>query len=88
MIAGRLTLLEAAARFREANEATSNSFAGYGRWRPRPAPEVLCRQVIDRVEMELRAAGVPPGQGGLVRRLRAELAEHLARHGRVVLPEG
>jgi hypothetical protein len=88
VIAGRLTLLEAAARFREANEAAGDVLGCYGRWKPYPTGECLCRQVIDRVAMELLEAGVPPEGRVLVRRLESELADHLARYGRVELPGG
>jgi hypothetical protein len=86
LIEGRLTLLEAAARFREANEATGDRFGAYWRWADRPEGERLCRQVIEWVDAELRTAGAPVGDRVLVGRLEAELAEHLGRYGTVELP--
>jgi hypothetical protein len=44
--------------------------------------------VIAWVEWELDRAGAPPEDRMLVGRLEAELADHLARYGRVELPGG
>jgi hypothetical protein len=74
--AGRLGLLEAAARFRDL-QAADPSF-DWDRFREQ-APgatdeERLCRSVIGYVA---NSPDADPGQAGLVRRLEAELATHL-----------
>jgi hypothetical protein len=84
--AGRLALLEAAARFRDLNARTPglaehvcNSSPGV------PYEELLCRQVIAITQgvLEEQSSGLVDE---IVDRLRAELQRHLDRHGRVVLP--
>jgi hypothetical protein len=88
VIAGRLTLFEAAARFRGLN--ASNPQAEYWlttyAYPDQPYELALCRSVIDRVAVKLRsqASGEPDDT---VARLEAELAEHLNRHGRICLPD-
>jgi len=85
VIAGRVTLFEAAARFRDLN--ASNPLAahwlGY-QYRDQPYELSLCRSIIHRVELELhsRASGQVDGT---VARLESELTEHLRCHGRVRL---
>jgi hypothetical protein len=88
VIDGRLTLFEAAARFRDLNESNPQA----EQWltgqphRDQPYATALCRSVIRRVEVELRARGSKPDDD-IVARLEAQLAEHLKRRGSVQLPE-
>jgi hypothetical protein len=88
LIGGRLTLAEAAARFRAADESAGARFGRYWRWSDRPEGERLCRQVIEWVRVELRSGGAAPGGRLLLERLEAELAAHLGHYGRVDLPGG
>jgi hypothetical protein len=84
--AGRLSLFEAAARFRDINARTPGLAEHVCNASPRVTYEVLlCRQVITVVEAILEEES--PGRAEeIATRLRAELQRHLDRHGRVVLP--
>ena len=88
VIAGRLSLFEAAARFRKINESNSQAEYWLTRYpyRDQPYELALCRSVIRRVELELESRGTGP-EDDTVPHLEAELAEHLRRHGRVLLPD-
>jgi hypothetical protein len=84
LIAGRLTLFEAAAGFRAVRQVrekyvqpASVSFPGM------TEDEQLCRQVIVSVEARLQGN---PAQAAVVARLNKELQEHLDRYGTVRLP--
>ena len=86
VIAGELTLLQAAARFRDVNASwpkaravVQQAYAGL------PYEHALCRQVIAYAEAELRHQGSVQ-KDSVLDRLEAELAEHLRRHGKVCLP--
>jgi hypothetical protein len=86
LIAGQLTLLEAAARFRTVNASwpkartfLQHAYAGL------PYEHALCRQIIAYAEAELRHQGSAQ-KDSVLHRLEAELAEHLRRHGKVCLP--
>jgi hypothetical protein len=88
LIDGRLTLFEAAARFRAVNESNPQAeqwLTGFPLG-DQPYETALCRSVIRRVEVELRPRGSKLGHG-IVARLEAQLADHLKRHGSVRLPE-
>jgi hypothetical protein len=88
VIDGRLTLFEAAARFRTINESNTQAvhwLTSYP-YRNQPYELALCRSVIRRVEVELRSRGSGP-EDDTVARLEAELAEHLKRHRRLPLPD-
>ena len=88
VIAGHLTLFEAAARFRAINESNSQAEYWLTRYpfRGQPYELALCHSVIRRVELELEARALG-AEDNTVDRLEAELAEHLRRHGRVSLPD-
>jgi len=88
VIAGRLTLIEAAVRFRKINESNPQAEHWLTKYpyRNQPYELALCRSVIQRVELELEARGTGR-ELGIVARLEAELAEHLQRHGRVSLTD-
>jgi hypothetical protein len=86
VIADRLRLMEAAARYRDLNA----DFPRTIHWLEQRYPGVpyelaLCRQIIDTVHGELREAAPDPVDP-LVSRLEAELAEHLRYDGQVHLP--
>jgi len=87
VIAGRLTLFEAAARFRNLNASCPQAEHWLSfQFGDQPYELALCRSVIQRVELELRSRA--SGQeDGTVARLETELTEHLQRHGRVCLPD-
>jgi hypothetical protein len=77
VIAGELTLLQAAARFRDVNASwpearavVQQAFAGL------PYEHALCRQVIAYTEVELRGQGSDQ-KDRVLHGLEAELAEHL-----------
>ena len=87
VIAGELTLLQAAARFRDVNASwpkartfLQQAYAGL------PYEHALCRQIIVYAEAELRHQGSSAQKDSVLHRLEAELAEHLRRHGKVCLP--
>jgi hypothetical protein len=79
LVDGRLTLLEAAARYQELNEAPPRLH--WDRFRPAdPATsdeQRHCQEVIHFVRAVLAARG--DTQGALADRLEAEVREHLAR---------
>jgi hypothetical protein len=84
LVAGRLTLLQAAAGFRAVEQIKEM----YVRPVPLDFPgkteeERLCRQVLAYAEQRLRDE---PGQAAVVERLRQELQERLDRDGAVRLP--
>ena len=88
VITGRLTLFQAAARFR--NIIGSDHQAKYWltayAYPDQPYELALCYSVIDRVAMELRSRA--SGQDdGTVNRLKAELCDQLQRYGQVCLPD-
>jgi hypothetical protein len=85
VIAGRLTLLEAAARFRDLNAETP-AFEDCNRIYPGNSPEErFCRLVIDQVESEMEEE--PEQAAELRRRLEAELRQHLGSGGAIRLPD-
>ena len=86
LIAGQLTLLEAAAGFRDVNASwpkartfLQQAYAGL------PYEHALCRQVIAYAEAELRHQG-SAHKDSVLHGLEAELAGHLRQFGRVCLP--
>jgi hypothetical protein len=86
VIAGRLTLLEAAAEFRDLNAQIPQAKHWLAHQYPdQPYELALCRSIIRRVGLELRPR-MPEQAEILIARLEAELAEHIHRHGRVCLP--
>jgi hypothetical protein len=87
VIAGRLTLLEAAARFRSLNASCpqAKQWLSY-KFRDQSYELALCRSIINRVEVELRSRASQQ-EYDTVARLESELAEHLQRHGRICLPD-
>jgi len=87
LLAGELTLFEAAARFRDLNAATPEIAHNIRlRFPGLSAEHAVCRQVITFVEEEMRRCA--PEKVRVVRaRLEDELADHLRRHGRVCLPD-
>src|SRR5262249_45319578 len=87
VIAGRLSLLEAAARFRDLNAQEPAIAAAFTRSHPDRSPEeCLCRQVIGQVESDL-AEQSPKRAAELRTRLEAELRGHLHRDGAIRLPD-
>src|SRR5262249_33796987 len=86
VIAGRLTLREAAARFRAlAKENPDFQWETFRRTYPGASDEERhCRQVIDAAQ---KALGYEPDEAAeVVTRLEAELREHLERDGTIRLP--
>jgi hypothetical protein len=82
--AGRLTLLQAAARFRDINETRHDSCASFA---GATAEERLCRQVISWAEAAARDESLNASQQTR-RRLGAELDALLERnHGIIRLPD-
>jgi hypothetical protein len=87
LLAGRLSLLEVAARFRNANEPYPESMTAMRNIIPgRTDEERLCRQVIGWAGAAALNHNAPSEAEKLIARLEAELEEHIAKHGRVVLP--
>jgi hypothetical protein len=80
VLAGRLSLAEAVARYRALNAESPDYRPGAGRYYPRMSmEELLCREVLDYVEVALRGQ---PGRAEAVRsRLERDLRDHLARPG-------
>ncbi len=86
LLEGRLTLWEAAARFRQLEEQTSE-YIGYPRnLRPgETIEENLCRQVI-RWACNEAPVSSSCEQDQLAQRWEAELEEHLRQEGKIQLP--
>jgi hypothetical protein len=83
---GELTLLAAAALFREANETPADWQDPYRLlWPGKSDGEKLCRQVICWAEQEAKATSSSQA-AALVARLNAELEQLLEEHGTVRLP--
>jgi hypothetical protein len=88
LVAGQLTLFEAAAWFGHLNQNPPELASTSTRMFPGRSPEEkLCRQVIHWAEQHLRATTTDSHTQELICRLEDDLATHLAEHGRVVLPE-
>lgn len=88
LLAGRLTLFEAAAWFRHIDEATADYPAeNWNRLKGCTQEEKICRQVINWAVRE--ADEVPTLPRGLLVGgwLEADLADHTARHGKVIIPD-
>jgi hypothetical protein len=87
LLAGKLTLWQAAARFQRLNEEpTEMKDLSYRQAFPgATAGESACRQVLHWVETEL--AGDQAADRAVLRRLQAELDERLRRDGTVELTE-
>jgi hypothetical protein len=86
VLASRVTLLEAAARYRDLFASSPEARDTLRRQHPGiDYEEALCRRVILDVEAALDC-GATNQVGGLVARLESALREHLQRHGKVRLP--
>jgi len=86
VIADRLTLLEAAARFRDLNA----NWPRASHWLQQRYPGVpyelaLCRQIIDQVCIELRQ-WAPERRDRIVTRLEAEMQTHLESEAGLRIP--
>ena len=85
LAAGRLTLVEAAARIRDLYGSTPSFWEGLRMAeKGNTDEERLCRHAIGWVESML--ADRPCEASAVAARLEAELGDHLARHGKVILP--
>jgi hypothetical protein len=88
LLAGRLTLPQAATRFRDLNASAPEGDPYLRRVLPGVPPEqALCRQVIWYAEAELRTRD-PQRVGEVVARLERELADLNKRPGAMRLPGG
>jgi len=86
LLAGELTLFEAAARFKRLNDTPDGPAVDYRRNFPAPSDgESLCRWVLHYAETELLDAGVT--DPGPLESLRGQLEERLVRDGTVELPQ-
>lgn len=87
VIAGRLNLLKAAARYRDLNSDQPRIRHQLEQEFPGVSYELtLCRQIIARVRDELMERA-PDQLDGVVSSLETESAEHLRRFGNVCLPD-
>ncbi len=86
LAAGRITLFEAAAEFKRLNALPQPSAFDILELFPGASPnECVCRQVITWLTSNLR--DLPPSQRQLVLdRVEADLRDHIARNGTVILP--
>jgi hypothetical protein len=87
LVEGNLGLFEAAAWFRELNMWPPEHADMY--WHMLPGhcdEEKLCRQVIQWARIRLEDMVTASQAQARLQALEAELAEHIARHGKVVLP--
>jgi hypothetical protein len=86
LIAGRITLFEAAARYRDLSAGQANYLRLLRAYYPgRSDEERLCRSVIDHVRHVLIGQRKEPDE--FIASLEAELHEHLERYGTVRLPD-
>jgi hypothetical protein len=87
MLAGERGLFETAAWFRDLNEAPAeHPDENWWRQPGRSDGEKVCRQVIAWALAYLQQSQPPSQVEGRIRQLEEELQEHIARHGKVVLP--
>lgn len=87
LIAGEMTLSEAATEFRSINE---NAPTWYHPFRPRPKYDDgagWCREVIEWSMNQVRVAESPHETEALRQRLEAELQEQMDVYGNVTLPD-
>jgi hypothetical protein len=87
LAAGEMTLFEAAAWFMHWNQNPPGFPLVHNRAFPGESPEEkVCRQVLSWAQAHMRRT-MPPSQAEeAICRLEAELADHIATHGRVILP--
>jgi hypothetical protein len=86
LIAGRITLFEAAARYRDLDAGQANSRTRLRASYPGSSDEErICRSLIAHVKHTLEGQRKDPNP--VVASLEAELHEHLQRHGTVRLPD-
>jgi hypothetical protein len=87
LLAGRLSLLQAAARFRDSLRQAADTLAGRRLAAPGPEQgERLCREVMAWVDVRLRDRA-PQQAAAVALRLEAELQQHRAPDGTVRLPD-
>jgi hypothetical protein len=87
LLAGDLTLLQAAAWFRRLNDDPPHLPTDYSKLPGESEEEKVCRQVIAWAGHRLGLQGVAASEAdGTVRRLEDELDGRLRRDGRVELP--
>lgn len=87
LLAGELTLLEAAAYFRELNDKPSNYPCAYRlAWPGDSDGEKLCRQVIEWATSRCKVTRTPSERDEITRRLENELDRLLCQGGPVELP--
>jgi hypothetical protein len=85
VIAGRVTLLQAAAGFRAAHAETCAPYrARLDVFPGRSDEERLCRRVLEAVAQELQDE--PSRRTAVLERLETELQDHLTKEGAVHLP--
>ena len=87
LLAGEMTLAEAAAYFGRLYERAGLRADALREYRGSSEGEILCRQVIAWVENKVRSEQSPEEAERVVRRLEAELRRHLAEQGTVELPQ-
>ena len=87
VIDGGLTLLEAAALFRQLNATPADCPCSHDMMPGSSDGEKLCRQVIGWVEQQMREATSASQAAALKARFEAELEELLDKDGTVRLPE-
>jgi hypothetical protein len=87
LLAGELTLFEAAAWFGYLNnhppDCRCEPWSG---WPGDSEGERLCRMVLSWIDDRHGLSG-PAERPAVVERLKKELEEHIAQHGKVILPE-
>lgn len=87
LIAGEMTLVEAAAWFRYLNENPSRYRHDYRDWPGDSDEEKACRQVLSWAEVRVLSQAESKSQAAaMVQRLEDELEQTLRREGRVELP--
>jgi hypothetical protein len=85
LIAGRISLFEAAAQFRQVNEEWPNRFLYQPYLAGESEEESLCRQVIDWTHVVMQISP-NKSQSDFVQELRETLRRHKEQYGMVVLP--
>lgn len=88
LIAGRVTLFQAAARFRAVNQQHPETMQDMRKAFPGGSDEEkLCRQVIAWAQVLLTHSTPPSQREARIGQLEAELEEQLTRTGKVTLPD-
>jgi hypothetical protein len=89
LLADRIDLFTAAARFHALNQQNPPGARAVASWHPEMAPgELACRHLLRWIKEDNLDTEAWPAYREMLARLEAQLESHLRVHGQVVLPAG